>query len=88
MASLELSGQDHPGIIHSIFEVFRKREVNVEELNTGLSIAPWSGTPIFEAKAKLWLPDGLTLHALHGDLEGLSSDLLVELAVREEWGRK
>ena len=81
---LELSGQDHPGIVHAIFTVFQKTGVNVEELHTGLSIAPWSGTPLFEAKAILRLPEGLSLDDLHQDLEALSADLLVDLEFKEK----
>lgn len=81
---LELSGQDHPGIVHGIFEVFRQAGVNVEELNTGLSIAPWSGTPVFEASARLLLPEGQTLDALQAKLEELAADLMVELSLRAD----
>jgi len=82
--TLELSGQDHPGIVHAIFTVFQKSGVNVEELHTGLSIAPWSGTPVFEAKADLRLPVGLSLDDLHQDLEAVSTDLLVDLEFKEK----
>lgn len=78
-AQLSLSGQDHPGIVHAIFEAFQKGGVNVEELNTGLQAAPWSGTPVFEANARLFVPEGAKLEALQGRLEDLATDLLVEI---------
>ena len=41
---LKLSGQDHPGIVHAIFNACKDSSVNVDELKTGLKAAPWSGT--------------------------------------------
>ena len=79
VAKLELSGQDHPGIVHAIFSAFRKSGVNVEELSTGLQAAPWSGTPVFEARARLRVPDGVSLDDLQANLEALAADLMVEV---------
>jgi len=78
-ASLELSGQDHPGIVHAVFAACQRLGVNVDELSTGLTIAPWSGTPIFEAKARLGVPESVLLAELRASLEALAADLLVEI---------
>jgi glycine cleavage system regulatory protein len=86
LAELQLSGQDHPGIVYRIFEAFRNAGVNVEELSTGLKVAPWSGTPIFEARARLRLPDGVSPESLQDDLEELASDLMVEIT--QNFGKK
>jgi glycine cleavage system regulatory protein len=84
VAELQLSGQDHPGIVHRIFDVFRQAGVNVEELSTGLQAAPWSGTPVFEAKARLFVPGSVSLDELQGQLESLAGDLLVEIQFRRD----
>ena len=83
VANLELSGQDHPGIVRAIFTVFQTHQVNVEELHTGLDIAPWSGTPVFIAQARLRLPVDVTLETLQSGLEELATDLMVELELHE-----
>ena len=80
-AHLEISGQDHPGIVHAIFRTFREYGVNVEELSTGLAPAPWSGTPIFEARARVRIPSETDVDALRAQLEGLAADLLVEIVL-------
>lgn len=80
---LTLSGQDHPGIVHGIFEIFRQAGINVEELSTGLRAAPWSGTPVFEARARLFAPDSVSLDSLQGNLEAIANDLLVEVEFSE-----
>lgn len=79
---LSLSGQDHPGIVHAIFGAFRESGVNVEELSTGLKAAPWSGTPVFEAKAKLRLPESVSVDTLQENLESVASDVMVELEIK------
>jgi glycine cleavage system regulatory protein len=79
--NLTLSGQDHPGIVHGIFSTFKEAGVNVEELSTGLQAAPWSGTPVFEARARLFVPDGISVDALLASLEAIAADLLVEVEI-------
>jgi glycine cleavage system regulatory protein len=81
---LSIAGQDHPGIVRGIFSVFKDAGVNVEELSTGLQAAPWSGTPVFEAKARLFVPDGVSIDKLQADLEAIANDLLVEVGVSGE----
>jgi glycine cleavage system regulatory protein len=83
LADLNLSGQDHPGIVHAIFTAFQNSGVNVEELSTGLQAAPWSGTPVFEARASLRIPDGVALDTLQENLEAVASDLMVEVEFKQ-----
>lgn len=80
---LNLSGQDHPGIVHGIFQALQALGANVEELRTGLEAAPWSGTPIFNASARIRLPQAVSLDALQTRLEDIASDLLVEVNLQE-----
>jgi glycine cleavage system regulatory protein len=83
LAELDLSGQDQPGIVHAIFAAFGKSGVNVEELSTGLEAAPWSGTPVFKAKASLRVPEGVSLDALQANLESVAADLTVEVDFKQ-----
>lgn len=85
-ARLDLSGHDHPGIVHRIFTAFQKRGVNVEELSTSLEAEPWSGTLIFKAQARLGVPETVTLDQLQADLENLASDLLVDVQLAGDAG--
>ncbi len=82
MAELELSGQDHPGIVHAIFDVCQQNGINVEELTTGLQAAPWSGSPVFEAKARVRVPDTVSEDALKESMEALAADLMVEVKLQ------
>jgi glycine cleavage system regulatory protein len=81
-AELELSGQDHPGIVHAIFDACKQNGINVEELTTGLQAAPWSGTPVFEAKARVRIPDTVSEDDLKASMEALAADLMVEVELK------
>lgn len=80
---MDLSGQDHPGIIEGVFRVVGECGANVDELHSGLKAAPWSGSPIFEASASLKLPASVSIDDFQSRLEGLASDLLVDLRLTE-----
>lgn len=82
IAELELSGQDHPGIVHAIFDACQRNGINVEELTTGLQAAPWSGSPIFEAKARVRIPEEVSENELKESMEALAADLMVEVELK------
>lgn len=76
---LELVGADHIGIVRDIAARLRESQVNVEEFTTDCVPAPMSGQMLFRATALLGLPPGMSQDDLHGDLEGLAQDLLVDI---------
>ncbi|UCF67382.1 MAG: glycine cleavage system protein R [Acidobacteriota bacterium] len=77
--TLDVVGQDRPGIVKSISHVLAERGVNVEELDTDRRSAPMSGQMLFHAKARLRLPPEVSLDELHGALERVAADLMVDL---------
>jgi glycine cleavage system regulatory protein len=77
--SIELIGQDRPGIISEITKVLAKHKVNVEELNTERISAPMSAEPLFQASAKLHIPANCDLPALRADLETITAELMVDM---------
>jgi glycine cleavage system regulatory protein len=82
-ASLDLVGQDRPGIVREISRVLAERGVNVEELTTGVTNAPMSGEALFFAKARLGLPPELPTDSLRESLERLAADLMVDLTLHD-----
>jgi glycine cleavage system regulatory protein len=79
LALLEVVGQDRPGIVREISSALAAQGVNVEELTTECSSAPMSGEPLFQARAKLLLPAGVTVTSLRQSLERAAPDLTVEI---------
>lgn len=82
-ATLEIIGQDRPGIVREISSALARQSVNVEELNTECDSAPMSGETLFKARAKLMIPDTCDVAALRGELELIAGNLLVDVSFAE-----
>ena len=83
---LELVGNDHPGIIRDISKVLAQHQVNIEELETGVSGAPMTGEQLFRARVQLRLPATVTTDWLRDRLEALAGELMVDVALDDQAG--
>lgn len=79
LATVELVGQDRPGILRSVSSVFAAHGVNVEELASERVNAPMDGGVLFQARATVFVPENVKLAAVRGDLEKIAADLMVDL---------
>ena len=77
--TLELLGQDRPGIIRQISAALARHRVNVEELETRCESAPMTGELLFRARALLHIPSDCDRAALQNELERIAADLMVDL---------
>lgn len=80
---LSLVGHDRIGIVREVSQVLARHAVNVEELVTRTASAPMSATAMFHASAELTADANLDARALTADLERLSNDLMVDIALDE-----
>ncbi len=78
--TLELTGQDHPGIVHEISHVLAQQGISIDELETAVAPAPQGGN-LFLANAVLELPAGTDLASVRDALEAVAHDLMVDLAL-------
>lgn len=76
---LELTGVDHPGIIHGISTALSALDINIDDLETRVFTGSMSGEPMFEAKAEIVLPDTVEEATLRAKLETLARDLVVDV---------
>lgn len=83
-ATLDLVGNDRPGILRSVTGVLAAHGVNVEELSSECVPAPMGGGELFQAKARLRVPAGVRLEQVRTDLERIAADLMVELRLHAE----
>ena len=83
LAALEVVGQDRPGIVREITRALAAQGVNVEELATECVSAPMSGESLFQAQAKLLLPDGVTIVGLRQSLEHAAAEIGVEFTIAQ-----
>jgi len=81
-ATLELVGQDRPGILRTVSGVLANHGVNVEELASECVSAPMGGGSLFQARATVRLPETADLGAVRADLEKIAADLMVDLNLK------
>src|SRR5690606_4014516 len=79
--TLELVGQDRPGIVRDVSAVLARHGVNIEELETEVESASMSAELLFRARASLVLPESADVDALREDLERLADELMVDVQV-------
>ena len=70
---------DHPGIVHRISHVLANHQVNVAGLETRLSLAPTTGTPIFSLNLEAQVPAELSISKLREALENLADEHNLDL---------
>lgn len=86
MAMIELTGLDHPGIVRDITGLLAGKNVTIEDLETGIFPASMAGEPMFFAKARVRLPQGLTLDELSAAAEAIAQDIMVDIKLEIEEG--
>ena len=79
--SLEILGQDRPGIIFDITQKLATLNVNIEELESEVRPASMSGGSLFNAKLTLGLPEGLSSEEVQDLLESMSDQFMVDIDV-------
>jgi len=77
--TLDLVGQDRPGIVHDITRILAKHQVNVQELETHCQSASMSGESLFLAHARLMIPADASVGDLQHELEDLANELMVDI---------
>ncbi len=81
-ATLELVGNDRPGILRTVTGVLAAHGVNVEELSSECVSAPMGGGDLFQAQARVLVPEAVKLENVRADLEKIAADLMVELKLK------
>jgi len=84
LLSVELIGQDRPGIVREIASTLADRSISMEELDTELISGSWSGESLFQAKAKLRVPTRIETAELCHILEGLANELMVDVSLEND----
>ena len=80
--TVELVGQDHPGIVREVTTVLAALGVNIDSLTTSTEHGAWSGEPLFRAEARVSLPQGVDRDEVQAALEAISGEVMVDFTVR------
>lgn len=83
---LDLVGNDHPGIIHSISSQLARRGISIEKLQTEVVSGAWSGEQMFKMNARLMVPPSLDTDELRSGLESLANELMVDITIDDSAG--
>ena len=70
--SLVLTGADNEGIVHALTKFLAKMQINVSTLESNLSNAPVSGTPLFNLCCSLEVPKKIELETLREGVQELA----------------
>ena len=81
--TVELVGQDHPGIVREVTTVLAALGVNIDSLTTSTEHGAWSGEPLFRAEVRVTLPQGVDRDEVQAALEAISGEVMVDFTVRK-----
>lgn len=81
--TVELVGQDHPGIVREVTTVLAALGVNIDSLTTSTEHGAWSGEPLFRAEVRVTLPQGVNRDEVQAALEAISGEVMVDFTVRK-----
>ena len=76
---LRVYGADRPGIVHAVTSLLAERGLNITDLNT--RVIPGEGGPVYVMVLEVDLLSGQAAEALRPELERLSRELSVEVAL-------
>jgi glycine cleavage system regulatory protein len=77
--TLEVVGNDRPGIVRDIAQILTASGVNIEELTTGVASGSFSGETLFRVNALLRAPNDQAVNAMRDGLEQLGNELMVDI---------
>ncbi len=78
--TVDVVGNDRPGIVREMASAISSAGANVEELTTGLESAPMSGHTMFRARGLVSIEEDAEIGLLTAAIEGLGGDLTVDVS--------
>lgn len=82
--SLELIGLDRPGIVRDLSQVVAAHGVSITGFESERISGSFSGEAMFKARARLTLPDDLSIETLRHSIEAIAHELMVDLSLDDE----
>ena len=76
---ISLSGADNEGIVKVLSKYLEEKSINIIEMDTHISQAPISGSPLFNLNASVSIPGEVDGRDIQSDLSQIAKDLGVEI---------
>jgi len=84
MVSLEIIGNDRPGIVRDISGVLSDLGVSIEEFESDSVSRSASGDLLFKARAQLSLPAALATDELNDRIHDIANDIMVDILLEDD----
>ena len=81
--SIDVLGNDHPGIVREISAVLSAHDVSIDSLETGTRDAAMYGGRLFEAHVHAHVPASVDLAEVTRELERLATEIQVDLTLAD-----
>ena len=78
---IESISLDTPGIVHAVTGLLRSRKINVDELETETSGAPFTGAPMFHMRITAMIQPEVNVSELRAALAEIASDHDLDIRV-------
>ena len=76
---ISLSGADNEGIVKVLSKYLEEKSINIIEMDTHISQAPISGSPLFNLNASVSIPVEVDGRGIQSDLSQIAQELGVEI---------
>jgi glycine cleavage system regulatory protein len=77
--NVEVTAMDHPYIVQKIVHILRDHNVNILSLNTQVTQAPLSGSPLFNLTLQAAIPADEQVSKVKDDLNALAEEINLDL---------
>ena len=74
-----ITAMDHPGIVQKVVHLLRQYDVNIQSLNTHITRAPLSGTPLFNLKMEADVPAEKSIAKIKEKLMNLAMEMNLDI---------
>jgi glycine cleavage system transcriptional repressor len=71
---IESVSLDTPGIVHAVTALLHRHGINIENLETDTTAAPWTGAPMFVMRGRISVPPEISLATLREEIETLETE--------------
>ena len=77
---LEVVSMDHPGIVQKVVSILHRHNVNIQNLDTQVTSAPLSGTPLFDLVLEASVPADESIANVKEELQQLAAEMNLDLS--------
>ncbi len=78
---IESTALDNPGIVHAITALLREHNINIDDMETETSRAPFTGAPMFHMRIRAIVPQSVRVQALKERLEDIALERNLDVSM-------